>query len=315
MFLLFRVFNMCLKYALKILVLSFLLISCSGIKETKPNDPTTENPGNGTTTGTVGVADPGNKGAEGSTHWILLVPFQRMEAGSFMMGSPESERYRLPNEDQVEVTITQPFEIMIYEVTQSQWVKVMGSNPSVFKLQEHCDDYTQGMCPNNPVELVSWNDVQEFIRKLNDSLGLSGCDGTPNSAKGCYRLPTEAEWEYSARAGTTTAHFLGDNPRDLEDYAWYKDNSDRQTHKVGLKKPNPKGLYDIYGNVWEWLQDSYVDSLPGGTDPLTTAIKLYRPFRGGSYANEVQKYLRAAFRTGGRLVYKSSNVGFRLVRT
>ena len=168
--------------------------------------------------------------------WIFSVPFQRIEAGSFTMGSPQSEEHRASDEDQVRVQISRPFEIMQYEVTQSQWLKVMWKNTSRFKSPEYCDDYEQNMCPNHPVEQVSWSEVQEFIRKLNEALGLSGCDGMPSSSKGCYRLPTEAEWEYSARAGTTTSHSFDLNEKNFSNYMWYDYNSDRQTHKVGLKK-------------------------------------------------------------------------------
>ena len=253
-----------------------------------------------------------------SEHWIFSVPFQRIEAGSFMMGSPVDEKYRDDDESQVQVTISRPFEIMTTEVTQKQWVQVMGYNPSRFKSPEHCDDYEQDMCPNHPVEQISWNDVQRFIGKLNEVLGLTDCDGTPASTSGCYRLPTEAEWEYSARAGTTTAYFFGNNImvlffNHLKEYAWFNDNSNGRTHKVGLKKPNPYGLYDVYGNVWEWTEDKYKSSLPGGVDPLNTSGSK-QVSRGGSW-HSFAPSLRSAFRPRGHLIYGSSRTGFRLVRT
>ena len=146
---------------------------------------------------------------------LVDVLFQRVSKGSFVMGSPLTEKNRYSDEAQVEVSISKPFEIMETTVTQSQWHCVMGSNPSYFKKSKHCEDHkiVNGveMCPNNPVEQVSWNDVQVFIGSLNADLGLSNC----------YRLPTEAEWEYSARAGTKTAYFFGNKPSKLEDYAWY----------------------------------------------------------------------------------------------
>ena len=116
----------------------------------------------------------------------------------------------------------------------------MGDNPSHFT----GDD-------NLPVELVSWDDVQSFITKLNDKEGTTK-----------YRLPSEAEWEYACRAGTTTRYSFGDNESELSDYAWYWDNSDSQTHPVGQKRANPWGLSDMHGNVWEWVQDCWQPRLP-----------------------------------------------------
>ena len=316
-----------------VLAMGLLLTACSG-----DDEKSTKNNPNGTTggettggEGTAGTA--GNAGATGNTggtastgttpatssapsgsdHWILSQPFQRIEAGSFTMGSPSGERLRDSDEGPVQVRITKPFEIMTTEVTQSQWVKVMGSNPSLFKTQEHCDDHKNDMCPNHPVEQVSWNDVQEFIGKLNEALGLTGCDGTPNSAKNCYRLPTEAEWEYSARGGTKTIFSFGDNSANIGDYAWYRGNSNSQTHAVGSKRANPFGLYDVHGNVGEWVQDRYVENLPGDDDPLSTSGSI-RVIRGGSW-NYYAWYLRSATRHRHRQSVWYDNVGFRLVRT
>ena len=266
---------------------------------------------------------------EASDHWIFSVPFQRIEAGSFTMGSPVDEVYRdlkWNDEDQVQVTISKSFEIMAYEVTQSQWMRVMGENPSRFNSPRYCDDYKQGMCPNNPVEEVSWDDVQKFIGKLNEALGLKGCGGTPSSSSsGCYRLPTEAEWEYATRAGTTTAYSFGND--NLGGYAWFVGNSGSQnrkvgsqTQKVGLKSPNSWGLYDVHGNVTEWVQNSWNPNLPGGVDPLNT-FKTFdmapsnRVFRGGSWGDNMP-LLRSANRGFMLSKYgRSKEVGFRLVRT
>ncbi len=320
--LVFKMF--CLKVLMG-LILSFLLVSCSdGNGDSNTSDEDKENTGTEGTTGTTGTAgattNAENAGSQGSAeqdgapkHWILSVPFQKIEAGSFTMGSPESERYRDSDEAQVEVTISKPFEIMTKEVTQSQWVKVMGSNPSRFKSEDDCDNHENGMCPNHPVERISWDDVQEYIGKLNTALGLTGCDGTPSSSAGCYRLPTEAEWEYSARGGTTTVYSFGDNDSDLGDYAWYSGNSDDQTHEVGLKKANPKGLYDVHGNVWEWVQDRYASNLPGGSDPLNTSGS-NRVIRGGSWFSSARR-LRSASRLSVNPAAGRNLVGFRLVRT
>lgn len=243
---------------------------------------------------------------------MISASFQTIKSGSFIMGSPSGEINRDSDEGQKKVTISKSFDIMTTEVTQMQWFLVMGSNPSRFKNPGHCVNHIningEGLCPNNPVEQVSWNDVQTYIKKLNDFLGLSGCNGTLSDPKGCYRLPTEAEWEFAARGKTTTAYSFKNN---LVSYAWYLDNSGNKTHPVGLKKPNPYGLYDVHGNVWEWVQDKYKDSSLGILD---TSAGHGRVVRGGSSSSEAQ-HLRSANRR--YVVYPSFGygfVGFRLVR-
>ena len=159
-------------------------------------------------------------------------PMVRVAGGTFMMGSPASEKGR-DDECQHQVPVSS-FSIGKYEVTQAQWRAVMGTNPSNFK---GCDD-----CP---VEQVSWNDVQSFIKKLKEKTGKT------------YRLPTEAEWEYAARGGNKSKGFLYAGSSNLGNVAWYVDNSGSRTHAVGGKSPNELGLYDMSGNVWEWCQDIY----------------------------------------------------------
>ncbi len=285
-----------------IFTLSLVFVSCSGEEKAQP--------GNNEESGGKQSTD-----AETSEqkHWILSVPFQKIEKGSFKMGSPADESGRNSNEDQVIVEISRSFEIMTKEVTQSQWLRIMGKNPSAFKKAKHCDDHTDEMCPNNPVERVSWNDVQKFIKKLNEALKLADCNGTPDSGKGCYRLPTEAEWEYATRGGTSTAYSFGADSSRLGEYAWYNANAGGRTHKVGLKKPNPNGLYDVYGNVWEWVQDKSASELPGGKDPLHTS-GVYRVLRGGGLSSSAQ-LLRSAMRSRSFSVSWSNIAGFRLVRT
>lgn len=172
------------------------------------------------------------------------------------------------------VTISKPFYLGKHEVTQEQWVAVMGENPAYFKGR------------TNPVEQVSWLDVQKFIKKLNEKEGGNK-----------YRLPTEAEWEHAARAGTDTEWFFGKDPSDLGKYAWVRENCQKTTHPVGEKKPNPWGLYDIYGNVKEWVQDWYEEDYKEGavTDPTGPAFGQFRVVRGGSVIDDA-KVCRSAKR-------------------
>ena len=235
------------------------------------------------------------------------IEFVPIYGGSFMMGSPENAPDRNDNEKQRFVTITYNYEIMSTEVTQMQWFMVMKNNPSQFKGASDCDNHIsisgQELCPNNPVESVSWNDIREFINKLNQT------------AHSCiYRLPTEAEWEYAARGGTTSAYSFGDTLFRAKDYSWYSNNSNTETHPVGLKKSNPYGLYDVHGNVWEWVEDTYTTSPLGGNDPTGPASGFARVLRGGSWSSLLQ-YLRSANRSHGNPSFSSNSVGFRLVRT
>ena len=160
------------------------------------------------------------------------------------------------NETQHQVTLTRGFWIGKYPVTQTQWEAVMGENPSEFKGHD------------NPVENVAWKDAKQFLAKLGAS----------------YRLPFESEWEFAARAGTTTAYCFGDDPAELGDYAWFKDNAGEKTHPVGQKKPNAWGIHDMHGNVWEWCQD-WFGNYPADpvTDPFGPLFGTYRVSRGGGW--------------------------------
>jgi formylglycine-generating enzyme required for sulfatase activity len=169
----------------------------------------------------------------------------------------------------------------------------MGNNPSQFRGD-----------PNRPVENVSWEDVQEFLRRLNAKEG-----GTQ------YRLPTEAEWEYAARAGSTTAYSFGDNSDRLGEYAWYAENSGGTTHPVGQRKPNAWGLYDMHGNVWEWVQDWYGNyPAEAATDPQGPASGSERVGRGGDWHGGAG-HCRAAYRLRGSPGNRGGILGFRLLRT
>ena len=219
---------------------------------------------------------------------FVLIP-----AGEFDMGSPSNEVGRYDDKGPVHhVTIPRPFYMSKYEVTQKKWHEVMGSNPSYFE----GDDL--------PVERVSWYDVQEFIRKLNEREG---------SVK--YRLPSEAEWEYSARADTTTRYSFGDDELELEDYAWYWDNSEERTHPVGQKKPNPYGLYDMHGNVWEWVQDEWHDNYDGTPNDGSAWEEgggTYRVNRGGDWGDSARD-CRSAFRNSNDPGSRADFLGFRLL--
>ncbi len=200
-------------------------------------------------------------------------------AGQFLMGYPDSdpdaESYEKP-QHQVQVN---SFAIGKYPVTQAQYQAVMGKNPSWFK------NWFKNN-PQNPVENVSWNDAQAFCRKLSQITGKT------------YRLPTEAEWEYACRAGTTTRFYFGDDAGQLGDYAWHKGNSQNTTHPVGQKKPNAWGLYDMSGNVWEWCEDNWHDNYIGapkdGSAWLTNDND-YQIVRGGSWYYD-PGYCRSAYR-------------------
>ena len=217
--------------------------------------------------------------------------FVRIPAGSFVMGSPEDEEGRHPSERQHEVRISQEFWLGKYEVTQREWEAVMGTNPSGFR---ECG----ARCP---VESVSWDDVQEFIRRLNELESGSGY---------VYRLPTEAEWEYAARAGTTGARH-----GELNEVAWYLDNSGRTTHPVGEKRANAWGLHDMRGNVWEWTAN-WSGAYPSGavTDPRGPSTGSVRVARGGGWYSGAG-YVRPAGRGTMAPDARRTNIGFRLVRT
>ncbi|MDO4550012.1 MAG: bifunctional serine/threonine-protein kinase/formylglycine-generating enzyme family protein [Planctomycetia bacterium] len=209
--------------------------------------------------------------------------FRWCPAGEFMMGSPSSEAGRDNDETQHRVTLTKGFWMLETQVTQEMWQSVMGNNPSRFKGNKL------------PVECVSLDDCQEFCQKLRN-LGLN------------IQLPTEAQWEYACRAGTTGAY-----AGDLDSMAWYDSNSDSTTHAVGQKNPNAWGLYDMHGNVWEWCADwkgSYI--IGSVTDPTGPAFGSYRVIRGGNWGI-IARYCRSAVRGRDIPTYRGDFLGFRPV--
>ncbi|MFZ8932935.1 MAG: formylglycine-generating enzyme family protein [Bacteriovoracaceae bacterium] len=188
--------------------------------------------------------------SEGSIDSIFS--FVQIPKGKFWMGSPRKESGRYKDEKRHRVYITKPFFMAKTEITQLQWVKVMGFNPSYFQEQNDCPENHQiidgvHLCPNRPVENIKWIKIQDFLDELNK---LS----TRN-----YRLPTEAEWEYAARAGSDMKFIHSDSHYSLEDYAWFDDNTGEGPMDVATKRPNQFGLYDMSGNVWEWVQDWYAN--------------------------------------------------------
>jgi len=228
---------------------------------------------------------------------MLLVP---IPAGEFQMGSPDSD---IDNEKpQHLVKITKPFYLSVYEVTQQQFENVMGVRPWQGK------DHVQAG-PDYPATNVSWNDAVEFCRKLGEQEGVE------------YRLPTEAEWAYACRAGTTTAYSFGDDASKLGQYAWYTKNTldigEKYAHRVGQKLPNSWSLYDMHGNVYEWCQDWYA---PYGSekkvvnDPMGPAQGERRVLRGGSFffhPSNVRSANRITTQPSGRYIF----IGFRPSRT
>ena len=215
---------------------------------------------------------------------FVLIP-----AGTFMMGSPDSDPDAYHDEKPAhQVTLSQAFYLGKYPVTQAQWEAVMGTNPSVFKGADR------------PVENVSWDDVQAFMRKLNEREGVDH-----------YRLPTEAQWEYACRAGSSTRYHFGDDAARLGKYAWYDANSGRRTHPVGQKQPNAWELYDMHSHVWEWVQDRYGRYTANPvTDPIGPTSGANRVIRGGGWADPA-RYVRAAIRDAYDPGFRFENLGFR----
>ena len=230
--------------------------------------------------------------------YMVVIP-----AGSFLMGSPpDPEQDPFSNAKPVKIgenderpqhsVNIQTFAIGKYEVTQEQWYAVMGNNPSTSKGR------------TLPVENVSWDDAQLFVQKLSEKTGKK------------YRLPTEAEWEYAARGGSTTTYPWGNSDAELHVYAWFNAIA-KATNPVGFKKPNQFGLNDMIGNVWEWTQDCWNPNYKGAPTNGTAWISgdcSQRIFRGGSWKIKESSYLRSAYRTKNSNTLKDQTLGLRVAR-
>jgi formylglycine-generating enzyme required for sulfatase activity len=239
---------------------------------------------------------------------LVLIP-----AGEFLMGSPDSDQDADDDEKpQHRVRITRPFYLGACPVTQAQYQAVMGENPSHFKDQ-----------PESPVENLSWYDAVRFCNRLSEREDLRAfytIEGervtVPDWGGAGHRLPTEAEWEYACRAGTTTRYSFGDDPAALGDYAWCSGNSANTTHPVRQKHPNPWGLYDMHGNVCEWCRDvwdtNYYKDSPV-EDPLGPSQATNRVIRGGSWYDDPRN-LRSASRLWSWPENRYSILGFRVAR-
>ena len=243
---------------------------------------------------------------------LVLIP-----PGDFDMGSTPEEVARLLEEGkqqnapgwyldrvlaeapQHRVKISKPFYLGVCEVTQAEYGRVMGQDPSKFKGD-----------PNRPVEQVNWNDAVEFCQRLSAS-------PKEKAAGALYRLPTEAEWEFACRAGTMTRYSFGDAATGLTQHAWWKDNSQDQTHPVGQLRPNAWGLSDMLGNVWEWCQDWLGDRYYATSpldDPTGASGGSDRVSRGGGWYFDAS-FCRAACRRGFTPDYRYGCLGFRVART
>jgi eukaryotic-like serine/threonine-protein kinase len=227
---------------------------------------------------------------------FVLIP-----AGNFLRGSPDSDPDAIANEKPEHIArITKPFYLGVFEVTQAEYQRVMGYNPSFFTRSG----------PTAPVEKVTWEKAQEFCQKLSSL-------PEEQAARRVYRLPTAAEWEYACLAGARTRYCFGDDAGKLGEYAWFGEDWKSHTHPVGQKKPNAWGLYDMHGNVWEWCADYWTDdgyATSPREDPRGARDGSGREDRGGSFGSAAAD-CRAACRSGRSPVVAYSNLGLRVAFT
>ncbi len=246
----------------------------------------------------------------------------KIPSGTFTMGSPDTERSRVAFEGpQTEVTLTRDFYMGMYPITQQQWLAIQNIWPEISPLLEF------GLGDNYPAYYVSWNDAQDFISLLNWYINATAQGPITVS------LPTEAQAEYACRAGTNTRFYFGDSlsvndsstdgptdssqyPGNRSDYMWFNFNSGISSQQVGQKLPNAFGLYDMHGNIWEWVQDWWHSSYPGGsvTDPEGPLTGDYRVFRGGAYPISASG-CRSAYRYYESSFARDRLIGFRIIAT
>jgi formylglycine-generating enzyme required for sulfatase activity len=234
----------------------------------------------------------------------------RIPAGSFPMGSPEDEEGRFEHEGPLHTVEVSAFRCMRYPVTRSLYSEVMGKDPG----------WPEGEADDRPVNNVSWHDAVAFCNRLSEREGLKPCyriageQATWDRQATGFRLPTEAEWEYACRAGTSSRWSWGDDPEEARHHAWFGENSDGHPHPVGRKKPNLWGLHDVHGSVWEWCWDWFAPyRAQAEEDPIGPESGLGRVVRGGSFAN-TPRILRSAYRNWVVPESRNRNFGFRCVR-
>ena len=219
---------------------------------------------------------------------LLEIPMVKVEGGTFMMGATEEQMSVADSCEMPARTITvSSFQISKYEITQAQWEAVMGTKPSYFTGDNH------------PVECVSWKEAQEFIEALNEKTGKH------------YRLPTEAEWEYAARGGNKTHNYKYSGSNNLNEVAWYSKNSGNKTHKIGSKKPNELGIYDMSGNVWEWCLDRFAPYTGDSLVNPKVEVKADPVLRGGSWRADAVR-ARVSDRYHYYATYPDAVIGIRL---
>lgn len=215
----------------------------------------------------------------------------RIPSGRLALGSPTNETGRQENESPISEVNIPAFYMAKFVVTQEQWVTIMGSNPAIFRENLQA-----------PVESISWLEAQDFCRKL------------AARSQHFYRLPSESEWEYACRASTNTAYHFGDSPAQLADYAWFADNANKRSQPVGQKVPNPWGLYEMHGGVWEWCEDIWHDNFNGAPADGSAWIdsnSSRRVRKGGSWSNQ-SKQCRSASREWHWQSDRYNDIGFRV---